>query len=263
MRPLLLAMAFLPSLLLGQDLEPLFQKAEKDDAQLVALIEAASAPAARSQALCERLAPYARRLFFSPARPAGMERVGVSMHVVAKGENPTTIAKRYKVGAELLQIMNESFKPSSLKVGQELKVLDCAKTPLRLTVALDSYRLTAWRGDTFLVSFPVGLGAIDKPTPVGETTISLRTRYPEWTNPDTKEVIPGNDPRNLLGGYWLGFDPLDERTFAGIGIHGYTGDAAANWISKPGSHGCVRMLQDDIALVFALAIKGTKVSVRR
>jgi hypothetical protein len=261
---LLLALGFAH----GADLETLFKQAEKDSEALVPLIEAGSAQAAKlppqqALALCERLSPFARKLFFSTVRTQNMQRVGLITHVIAKGENPTTIAKRYRITFDLLPRLNENYKVSSLQVGQELKVLDCSSVPLRLSVDVGQYRLAAWRGDILLASFPVGLGASDKPTPTGDTTIKLRVRDPEWTNPDSKEAIAGNDPRNVLGGYWLGFDPLEDRTFAGIGIHGYTGEAVANWISKPGSHGCVRMLQDDIKLMYDLVATGTKVSLKK
>ena len=64
----------------------------------------------------------------------------------------------------------------------------------------------------------------------------------------------------MLGGYWIALD-AQALGRSGIGLHGFTGDAPANWIEQPASHGCVRMLQPDIDRVFHLALEGTPVAI--
>jgi lipoprotein-anchoring transpeptidase ErfK/SrfK len=115
-------------------------------------------------------------------------------------------------------------------------------------------------GEILMATMSVGLGAQASPTPAGATKIEKRVLNPVWTHPETKKVIQPTDPENILGGYWIALSP-DGIGKNGIGFHGYTGEPSANWIQKPASHGCVRMLQPDIDRVFHLALEGTSVAL--
>lgn len=251
-------------------LAQLFVAANADPAQIRALVIEASAsiatlPRDKAVLLGDSLEPYLERAYFSPERFAGMEHLGLAIHVVSKGENPTKIAQRYKIGARMLAYLNADFDERKLRVGQELKVLDLSTSTLEIAVTKSVFRLAAWRalpgGGRALVQFsPVGLGAPESPTPVGTTTITKRVLDPAWTDPDTKTVIPPGDARNVLGGYWIALDSAGLGR-SGIGLHGYTGAPIADWIAKPASHGCVRMLQRDIDRVFHVAIEGTRVTI--
>lgn len=253
-------------------LETLFARAQTDAAGVVPLLVEGSRlmqdlePAALRR-LGDTLEPFARRAFFGPDQLPGMERLGLGLHTVAKGETPTSIAARYDIGAGLLAYLNAGFEPKRLQVGQKLKVLDASHGELEIEVERGAFRLAAWRqlasGGRVLVLFaPVGLGAADSPTPVGRTFVMKRVLQPEWTDPDTKQVFGGRDPRNLLGGYWIALDPEGLGGRRGIGIHGYTGAPSDDWLQKPGSHGCVRMLQRDVDRVFHLATEGTVIELR-
>ena len=107
-----------------------------------------------------------------------------------------------------------------------------------------------------------GLGRDSSPTPLGATTVRQCARNPEWRNPDTGKILKPDDPENILGGYWIGFEPRADKQFKGIGIHGFTGADPEQWLEKNGSHGCVRLVQEDIALVFALVRPGITVTIR-
>lgn len=251
-------------------IQQLFAAANADAAQIPALIVEASAqmltlPKDKVILLGDTLNPYLERAYFSPERFAGMDRLGLVVHTVAKGENPTKIAQRYKIGAKMLVYLNESFDEKKLHVGQELKVLDLSRGALQVAVSKSAYRLTAWRdlpdhGRALVMYSPVGIGALESPTPIGKTTITKRVLDPTWTDPDTHAVIPPGDARNVLGGYWIALDPVGLGK-SGIGLHGFTGSPADDWIAKPASHGCVRMLQRDIDRLFHLAIEGTLVTI--
>jgi L,D-transpeptidase catalytic domain/LysM domain len=136
---------------------------------------------------------------------------------------------------------------------------------LQLVVHKSSYRLSAWRtvsggGRVLIAQIPVGLGANESPTPLGTTKITKRVLKPQWTNPVTKQTYADGDPNNVLGGYWIALDS-EGIGKSGIGMHGYTGSAPANWIEQPASNGCVRMLQPDIDRVYRLALEGTPVVI--
>lgn len=244
--------------------------AGNDPAAVVPLIlegslEIAHRPPSDARAIGDLLEPFCDRAFFSPERLPGMERLGLVLHKVEKGENPTKIAQRYKIGAGMLAYLNANYDEKKLRVGQELKVLDLSSETLALTVARSQFRLTAWRslpgGGHVLVKFcTVGVGAPESPTPLGRTTITKRVLRPTWTEPTTGITYAPEDPGNLLGGYWIALDAAGiGRT--GIGFHGYTGAPVEDWISKSASHGCVRMLQKDVDRVFHLALEGTSVTI--
>lgn len=253
-------------------LDVLFAEAQRQPAGVVPLLVEGSrvlstlAPDA-ARRLGDTLEPFARRAFFSPEILPGMERLGLVLHTIAKGENPTVIAAAHDVGTGMLAYLNKDFDARRLRVGQKLKVLEVSRGELELEVERSTFRLTAWRqlaeGGRVLVLFTsVGIGASDSPTPTGHTRITKRVLQPQWTDPDTRQVVPPGDPRNVLGGYWIALDPEGLGGRRGIGIHGYTGAPSDDWLSKPGSHGCIRMLQRDVDRVFHLATEGTVVELR-
>jgi lipoprotein-anchoring transpeptidase ErfK/SrfK len=261
----------LPLLLLAlavgaEDFDGLFAAAERDDG-LVALVERVSAavphlPPGDALDLADRAQPFCRRLFFAPNEAEGGERVGLLRHAVAKGEHTTGIARRYNTTIEMIVRLNRGLKPSRIEVDDELTVLDLAATPLELVVMRSAFRLLLWRGPVLVGCFKVGLGAERSPTPLGATEVWQCVRNPEWRDPDTKKIFKPTEPGNVLGGYWIAFQPGDDRRFKGIGMHGYTAEKSERWLGQPGSHGCVRLVQDDIAALFALVRPGMKVTVR-
>jgi lipoprotein-anchoring transpeptidase ErfK/SrfK len=261
-----------PAAIASDDLSSLFANAQKDPAAVVPLIVEASSTiptldAKRAQLLGDTLEPFSRRAFFSPERLPDMERLGLVLHKVEQGENPTRIAQRYRIDAGLLGYLNKDYDERKLRAGMILKVLDLSDKSLKLVVQKSGYRLCAWRdlpngkGRVLVAQVPVGLGANESPTPVGTTKITKRVLKPEWTNPVTKQTYADGDPNNVLGGYWIALDS-EGIGKSGIGMHGYTGSAPASWIEQPASSGCVRMLQPDIDRVFHLAIEGTPVVIQ-
>lgn len=253
------------------ELEAAFARATRDPAGVVPLIVAASAaiaelPPKDAVLLADTLEPFARRAFFGSERLPGMEELGLGTHAVEQGETLDRIASKLKIGSGLLGYLNEELDPRKLRVGKELKVLDLSRTGVELVVEKSAYRLFAWKrtmkgARAMVMCVPVGLGAASSPTPTGKTTIVKRVLHPQWTHPVTKKTYADGDPDNVLGGYWIALDPAGIGK-DGIGLHGYTGDVAANWIEKGASNGCVRMLQNDIDRVFHLAVEGTSVELR-
>lgn len=251
-------------------LADLFTAARADAAGIVPLILEASAQfptldPARAKQVGDALEPFLARVYFGPERLPGMDRLGLVLHKVEKGENPTKIGEHYRVGAKMLAYLNEGFDDKKLRIGSELKVLDLSKGGVEVDVAKGMYRLAVWRtlpqgGHALVLFAPVGLGAAESPTPVGRTTVVKRVLDPPWTDPTTNQTYVPSDPRNVLGGYWIALDAAGIGQ-SGIGLHGFTGAPEGDWIAKPASHGCVRMLQHDIDRVFQLALEGTPVAI--
>jgi lipoprotein-anchoring transpeptidase ErfK/SrfK len=253
-------------------LDGLFAAAEKDPASIVPLIlevsrEVSTAGYASSGELADRLEPYCSRVFFSTEVIPGSERLGVIRHTVEKNELPGRIAKQYKTAAELFPYLNPGYDERKLQAGRALRVLDLSDGSLSVEVVKSGYRLLLWRtiagesgtkAPVLIACVPVGLGAPESPTPAGETRVEKRVRNPQWTHPETGQVFAPGDPGNVLGGYWMALAPAGIGK-QGIGFHGYTGDKPEEWLEKPASNGCIRLLQKDIDRLFVVAIEGTPV----
>lgn len=257
-------LALLP--LSAASLDDAFGAADADSQQLIPLLETVSAtlptlPYEDALALADRVAPYCRQLFKTNS-VSRRERFGLVTHVVAAGENPSVIARRYKCSPSLLAQLNTGYDPRSLAVGQELTVLDLATVPIEIIVSRAAYRMMIWRGQHLLAVFRCGLGRDSSPTPIGSTTIKMCVRNPEWRDPDTGKIYKPSDPGNVLGGYWIGFEPGANDHFKGIGIHGFTAESPEMWLEKNGSHGCVRLTQTDISWAFTLIRPGIRVTIR-
>lgn len=180
-------------------------------------------------------------------------------HRVRRGETWVGLGRRYRVAPELLRALNPDDRV--LRAGATVRVLDLATVPLRLEIRRGSFRLLVWRGETLLGVLPVGIGTADHPTPTGSTSVSICVRHPEWRDPVSRRVYRADDRRNVLGGYWMGFTVGDGR-FRGIGIHGYTAEDASRWLGRPGSRGCIRLRQEDIAWLFPLVRPGVRALIR-
>lgn len=244
--------------------DPPVRVAELDPARAVPLLLAGSAELARAPAAAaiDELDALARRIFLRGWRVPGRERVGVEVRTVAAGQTLSRIGRTAGISADLLVRLNPGVDPRRLAIGARLAVLDAATVPLRIEVHLGLRRLTVWRGPVLVMGCAVGIGAGGTPTPVGDTRIAVRAKDPEWRDPATGRVHPPGSPGNLLGGYWLGFDPGPDRRFASIGCHGWTGEDPGRWLGQGGSRGCLRLAQADLRDLFDLVLQGTAVAVR-
>lgn len=270
---LLLGTLLLSSALQGEDWDARIRTADSDPALrcevllgISAAMAAGELDSATTHRLAERIHPWCWSIFFTPERLPGDQRCGLIEHRVQSGEYASTIASGYGVNHELLALLNDDFTPESLQIGQTLLCFDASHGPITLLIDRARHRLAVIGrlpdgGIVLMGYFPVGLGAPDSPTPLGISRIVKRVRDPEWTHPDTKERIAPTDPRNILGGYWLGMDDSRNSDFDGIGIHGYTGAPSEEWLNTGGSHGCIRMLQSDLKGLFALVRSGTRVMI--
>lgn len=127
--------------------------------------------------------------------------------------------------------------------------------PLRITIDLSDRRLTLYRGDTVLHTYPVAVGREGWQTPTGEFEVRQMVQDPTWMNPFTREVIDGGHPRNPLGRYWIGFW-TDGTNW--VGMHGTPNPET---VGTAASHGCIRLYNDDIQALFGQVTMGTPVTV--
>jgi len=136
------------------------------------------------------------------------------------------------------------FKAQVRKVQPRVRRKDLEeKYPVVLIADRASFRLHVYKDLALAKTYPIAVGKAGNETPAGEYTIANKAIDPAWTVPDSDwagdlrgKVIPGGVPENPLKSRWLGI-------YDGVGIHG-TADRAS--IGSNASHGCLRMLVEDV-----------------
>lgn len=125
----------------------------------------------------------------------------------------------------------------------------------RLVLDLSDRRVYLYVNDEQIAAYPVAVGRAGWETPTGEFEVFQRVADPVWQHPFTEEIVPPG-PENPLGARWLGFW-TDGTNF--IGFHGTPQEEL---IGQAVSHGCVRMRNADIEVLFEQVEVGTPVIVR-
>jgi L,D-transpeptidase ErfK/SrfK len=183
-------------------------------------------------------------------------------HVIQNKETLLDIARQYNLGFNEMQDLYPHLDPWIPPVGVELvipsqRLLPDLKTE-GIVINLAEFRLYYFmKGKNPVLTFPVGLGNKDWPTPVGKFRIGEKRKNPTWYIPPSlqhkypvKAIPPG--PDNPLGKYWMGL----EGTY--YGIHG----TDIPWsIGRLVTHGCIRMYPEDIPQLFKLVKPGTEVRI--
>jgi lipoprotein-anchoring transpeptidase ErfK/SrfK len=128
--------------------------------------------------------------------------------------------------------------------------------PLRLEIKLSRRQVTLYRGSSVLKRYKIAVGRAGWETPKGTFQVKQMFRNPAWIHPLKKGIsIPGGDPENPLGRYWIGFWS-DGKNW--IGFHGTDNPDS---VGKAVSHGCIRMYNSDIEELFKKVSLGTEVKV--
>ncbi|MDA0295656.1 MAG: LysM peptidoglycan-binding domain-containing protein [Planctomycetota bacterium] len=199
-------------------------------------------------------------------RPSLPNNPYVREYKVRSGDSLERIAKRedLQIDKMLLARMNNLSNPNAIRIGQTLRlpngtfdaIIDKSDYSLTLYQKTDADR-------SIVVVLPVGLGEFDA-TPTGLFRVRVNSKLvnPHWINPRTREEFKPNDPANPIGEHWIGLEGIENanRDVDGYGIHG-TIDPAS--IGNQMSMGCVRMLSDDVQLVYeVLTHQGSTIEIR-
>lgn len=210
---------------------------------------------ADQESLRTKLQSINQQLVFSPTITPGDPFV--ESYTIQPGDSLVRIARRRELTSDwrLIQRLNGIGDPNTIRVGQKLKLV---RGPFNAMVSKSDYRMDIFMGPpdlpgqwVFVRSFRVGLGA-DNGTPLGTFVVKKNSKLmdPAWTNPLTGERFASSDPKNPVGEHWIGWQGLgDSSVYTGFGIHG---TIEPDSIGSQRSMGCVRMLADDVALVYEL-----------
>lgn len=133
-----------------------------------------------------------------------------------------------------------------------------AKYPVVLAVDRGSFRISLFKKLKKVKAYPIAVGQAGLETPAGLYTIQNKAVNPAWTVPNSSwagslagRVIPGGTPQNPLKARWLG-------VYDGVGVHGT--DARGS-IGTNASHGCIRMLIEDVVKLYDEVPVGTPIYI--
>jgi len=116
-----------------------------------------------------------------------------------------------------------------------------------VTVDRRSFTLRLFKRLELAKTYRIAVGKVGLDTPAGLYTIQNKAVNPAWNVPNSDwagdlagKVIPGGVPENPLKARWLGI-------YNGVGIHG---TAERGSIGSNASHGCIRMLVEDVTELY-------------
>lgn len=200
----------------------------------------------------ERLSELAEKWLFS--RKIYPQDKICGSYKVEQGDLLSNIGKRNKVPYEILAQINGLNRPEALQAGETIKIIN---GPFHVRLYRSTFTMDLYLQNTFVRSFPVGLGKPGMETPTGLWRVKLDGKLiaPTWTDPITGKTYQASDPDYPLGSRWIGLEGLDgaARGRTGFAIHG-TKDP--NQIGTASSQGCIRLHNGNAILVYSLLAPG-------
>ncbi|MCH2160553.1 MAG: L,D-transpeptidase family protein, partial [Phycisphaerales bacterium] len=174
-------------------------------------------------------------------------------YTVKSGDALERIVRKEGIEADwmFLSRINKLRNANAIHPGQTLKV---PVGTFHAIVDKDEYRMDLYQDNgtdrVLVTAFNVGLGEFDG-TPVGLFKVRPASKLvnPVWIDPRTHKEYDANDPANPIGEHWIGIrgEEAHNRDLDGFGIHG---TIEPNSIGQQQSMGCIRMLPEDVALIY-------------
>lgn len=197
-------------------------------------------------------------------------------HQVAGGNAEVEIGKRPNLSRLALEKglrwwvvawQNHLKKPYKLSPGTVLTINNTHIVPAELNdglvINLPELNLYYFKDGVYQRRYALAVGKRSWPTPTGSYKICEKRRNPTWNVPPSiqeemeemgqevvEKVPPG--PQNPLGKFWMG------TTASGVGIHATNRPWTVGYST---SHGCIRMLPDEIEKLFPQIALSTPVKI--
>jgi L,D-transpeptidase ErfK/SrfK len=210
------------------------------------------------------------------ARLAGAEKAPPLYNQVAGGEQEITIEKPTDLSRLALEkgvrwgaVVRQNClkKPYKLKPGMVIKINNTHIVPTDLqnglVINLPELQLYHFQKGDYLRRYALAVGKPSWPTPTGTYKICEKRKNPTWNVPPSiqeemeemgqevvAKVLPG--PKNPLGKYFM------ATTASGVGIHATNRPWSVGYYV---SHGCIRMLPNEIEQLFPQVEVGTPVKI--
>ena len=179
------------------------------------------------------------------------------------------IARQFDLGYNEIVEANPTLDPFLPGAGNKIKlstawIIPDDKSYKGLIINLSELRLYYFftrRKSTFVRTYPIGIGRQGFNTPVGSFSIIEKIVNPDWhvpksirrEEPHLPAIVPAG-PDNPLGSRAL------RLSLGDVLIHGTNRPFG---IGRKDSHGCIRMYPEDIAVLFKMVKKNTKVTIVR
>ena len=171
---------------------------------------------------------------------------------VKPGDRLGAISDKYKVPFEILMTINRISRPEALQAGEMIKVI---KGPFHVKVYRSAFAMDVYLQNTYVRSFPVGLGKPGRETPRGLWRVESggKSYSTSWRDPDTGRVYQPEDPDYPLGSRWIALEGLtgEAKGREGFGIHG---TKEPEQIGMAGSRGCIRLHNGDVITVYNMLV---------
>lgn len=162
--------------------------------------------------------------------------------------------KKWHVGAALLALLLAAgLAFVSTRSQADTPVVSFEHAAVRMIIDVSERRLYVEENGTQIQSYNVAVGTPQHPTPRGSFDVQRVIWNPRWVPPNSdwargERVREPGDPKNPMGRVKIFFR---EPTYY---IHGTNAEAS---IGTAASHGCVRMLNNDVIDLARLLIDRT------
>jgi L,D-transpeptidase ErfK/SrfK len=192
---------------------------------------------------------------------------GPEEYLVAGRVSLVRLAQERAIKWTALAKRNHLKQPYRLKKGLTLKIDTTHIVPDELAngliINLPELNLYYFKDGIYQRRYTLAVGKPSWPTPTGNYTINDKRKNPTWNVPESiqeemeeeglevvEKVPPG--PKNPLGKFFMG------TTADGVGIHATNRPWSVGYYA---SHGCIRMLPNEIAKLFPQIAVGTPVKI--
>jgi L,D-transpeptidase ErfK/SrfK len=187
-----------------------------------------------------------------------------------KGDTLPDIARHFSLGINEISLANPGVDVWVPEAGQRIVLpfrFILPDTPRKgIVINLATMRLFYFKGDkkSLAVStYPVGIGTVEKPTPMGQAYVERKTVQPTWHVPASiaeahrkkGDILPPTvppGPENPLGEYALYLSKSDYL------IHGTNKPSS---IGLKATNGCIRLYPEDIKKLYEKTPVNTPVSI--
>ncbi|OPX19839.1 MAG: hypothetical protein BZ151_07260 [Desulfobacca sp. 4484_104] len=192
---------------------------------------------------------------------------GTEEYLVKKGDRLPRIALMTGVPRRVLARQNNLTQKHRLRPGMTLTITNTRILPAEidhgLIINIPEMRLYHFDQGVFKRHYALAVGKRTWETPTGDFEIINKVRNPTWLVPPSIQremeesgqmvltsVPPG--PKNPLGPFWM------ATSAPGVGIHA----TPRPWtVGRSVSHGCIRMLVEEIGELFEQVEVGTPVKI--
>ena len=206
---------------------------------------------------------------FAAAQPPPATSVlagGPLTYAAQWGDSLTSVAARFGLGVPALAELNGIKPTARLELGQQLRIENPHLVPFTLddgiVINIPQRMLFYFKSGKLEAAYPAAVGRRTWRTPQGDFEVLEKQKNKTWIVPVSiqkemmrkglpvqEKVPPG--PDNPLGQHWIRISPS-------AGIHGTNAPAS---IYKFQTHGCIRLLPENIATLFDEVTVGTPIKI--